>query len=179
MNVKSIDFKLFSALTGLHPRAWDRDDFAAADPFGVRVGVLTTKNVRIKQACLTIELQPRSSLNRVAHFFISLTPAFSNRTIWSMRHRPSYWRIDPADIPNFRRLQALMSLPDFDERFQEANLCAYTRRVRAPQATSRTTMTSLYLQLAPNRPFALLSRDAYQPSSLLFNATAWPQARAV
>lgn len=175
MNVPTIDLKLFARRT----RRMYRGDFCSADPYGLRIGVLTTKDVLIKHACLTIELQPRSPHARPENFFLNLVPAFSNRTIWSFRHRPSYWRIEPADIPNFRRLQALMDAPDFDERFQHADLRAYTRRVRKNPAMLRAVTTSLYLQLTPERAFTLLSRDAYQPISLMFHTGDWPQATAV
>lgn len=175
MNVPTIDLKFFARRT----RCMHRRDFCSADPYGLRIGVLTTKDVLIKHACLTIELQPRSSKAHPENFFINLTPAFSNRTIWSFRHRPSYWRIEPPDIPNFRRLQALMDAPDFDERFQHADLRAYTRRVRTNPAMPRTVATLLYLQLSPESAFTLLSRNAYQPISLMFEAGDWSRATAV
>lgn len=160
----TIDFK-----PGSCPRHLDRDDFAQADPCSVRFGILTNKGVQTRYAGLTIELQPKFSLARAEKFFISLKSAFSNSTIWPQRHQSSYWSIAPAGIPNFRRLQAILSAPDFDERFHHADLRAYTLRMRVAQAIPRTITTSLYLQLIPDSAYMLLSRNAYQPVSLLFS----------
>jgi hypothetical protein len=124
-------------------------------------------------------LQPRSSYARVERFYIALTPAHTNRAIWTLRHKPSYWRFDPDDVPGFRRLQALMGEPNFEERFQHADLRAYTRRAHQPQGATRLHETSLYLQLVPNTPFVLLTRNANQPISLLFRAANWIHAKAV
>jgi len=171
-----IDLKLLAAITCWRIPRLDRDAFLHADPYGVRFGILTEKEVVIRRACLTIELQPRSSQVRVENFFITLIPAFSNRAIWSLRRRPSYWRIEPADIHHFLRLQSLMRIPDFDQRFQHADLRAYTRRIHTTPVTTRAAAPSLYLQLMPNNGFTLLSRNAYQPTSLMFQAEDWSHA---
>lgn len=72
-----------------------------------------------------------------------------------------------------------MGEPNFEERFQHADLRVYTRRVHPPQGATHLHETSLYLQLVPNAPFVLLSRNACQPISLLLGTENWIHAKAV
>ena len=128
-------------------------DCASADPYAVRFAVVGGRNDPDEAPRLAIRLPVPTPAASAETFLLTLMPASSRRTIWTLRHVPTYWRIAPLDIPVFRLCQAAMS------SLRAANAKVEWLLASAPDATEGPAM-SLYFQEAPNAPFVLLSRNA-------------------
>ncbi|MGO4700699.1 hypothetical protein [Dyella sp. 2RAB6] len=138
------------------PPADHISDCASADPYAVRFAVVGGKNDPDEAPRLAIRLPVSSTATTAETFLLTLMAASSRRTIWTLRHVPTYWRIAPLDIPLFRLCQAAMSSLRVAKAQVEWLLAPVPEASAAPA-------TALYFQEAPNAPFVLLSRNAARP----------------
>lgn len=131
-------------------------DCASADPYAVRFAVVGGRNDPDEAPRLAIRLPVSTASGSSETFLLTLMAASSRRTIWTLRHVPTYWRIAPLDIPVFRSCQAAMS------SLRAAKAQVEWLLAPAPDAADSPAM-ALYFQEAPNAPFVLLSRNAARP----------------
>lgn len=138
------------------PLADPMADCANADPYAVRFAVVGGKNDPDDAPRLAIRLPTSAGTAHAETFLLTLVPASSRRTIWALRHTPTYWRIAPLDIPVFRLCQMAMSSLHLAKAQVEWLLAT------GPESATGRAM-ALYFQDAPNAPFVLLSRNAVLP----------------
>ncbi|MFC4761808.1 hypothetical protein [Dyella koreensis] len=139
-------------------------DCSTADPYALRFGIVGAKGNAAGPFRLAIRLEVSRAHAASETFLLSLMPASSGRSIWTFRHSPSYWRIAPLDISVFRQCQALMtSLPTTGSAPDAEWLIAAPLPASPHEETPSSPTMALYLQLAPQAPFILLSKDACRP----------------
>lgn len=119
-----------------------------ADPYAVRFAATGARNDPDETLRLAIRLPAGGRTAFADTFLLTLMAASSRRTLWTLRHAPTYWRIAPLDIPLFRLCQDAMALLRPAQHRTEWLLAPASRGV------------ALYFQSTPDAPFVLLSSDA-------------------
>lgn len=127
--------------------------WVSADPYAVRFAALGSRSDPAEALRLAIRLPASRTIASAETFVLTLMSASSRRTLWSLRHAPTYWRIAPLDIQVFRLCQATMaSLRMAKARAQWL--------ITSSSSAETSSAVSLYFQQAPDAPFVLLSSHA-------------------
>jgi len=139
------------------PPVADATDWTGDDPYAIRFATVGGKGAPEEAPRLAIRLPAANTYASSETFVLALMAASSGRTLWTLRHTPTYWRIAPLDIPVFRLCQAALQ-------------SARTARdpvewlIVPPPAAPAWPTTALYVQHEPRGRFVLLSRNAAQPA---------------